>query len=75
MPNHPQATTARINAGMLEPNVPNEARNNTGNGIPYRVPACAFSTRGTSTTTLARITVKRACFQLIPASMSPAPSM
>ena len=34
MPNQPQATKPRINAGMFDPRVPKAARNNTGNGIP-----------------------------------------
>src|SRR5688572_11431721 len=32
MPNHPQATTARSRAGMLEPTVPKDERARTGNG-------------------------------------------
>ena len=33
-PNHPQATTARINDGTFDPMMPKEARNTTGQGIP-----------------------------------------
>ena len=34
MPNQPQATSPRMRAGMFEPKVPNEARSNTGKGMP-----------------------------------------
>src|SRR6202142_1065379 len=34
MPNHPQATKARMSAGMFAPVVPKDARQRTGNGIP-----------------------------------------
>src|SRR5574342_1147244 len=75
MPNQPQATIARINAAMLEPMVPNDARNRMGKGMPYFVPACALSTIGTKTNTLARMMVNIACCQLIPALIKPAASM
>ncbi len=39
MPNQPQATAARIIAGMLAPRSPKEARASTGNGMPYLGPA------------------------------------
>lgn len=44
-------------------------------GIPYFVPACAFSTIGTKTIALPRKTVKIACHQFIPPSMSEDASM
>ncbi|MNE70698.1 hypothetical protein D3C80_1665110 [compost metagenome] len=53
MPNQPQATTARIRHGTLEPRMPKEERSSTGKGIPYLVPAKAFSVRGIRTMTLA----------------------
>jgi cytosine/uracil/thiamine/allantoin permease len=34
IPNQPHATSARNKAGTLAPLVPNDARHNTGNGIP-----------------------------------------
>ena len=34
IPNQPQATSARIRAGMFEPSVPKEARIKTGKGMP-----------------------------------------
>ena len=34
MPNHPHATMARAMAAMFAPRIPNDARTNTGNGIP-----------------------------------------
>src|SRR5687768_7042882 len=34
MPNQPQATIDRNSDGMCAPRVPNEARANTGNGMP-----------------------------------------
>jgi hypothetical protein len=75
MPNHPHATRARSTAGMFAPRTPNEARTSTGNGIPYLVPACAFSTIGTSTMMLPSRIVKIACFQLIPPAINPDASM
>ena len=53
MPNHPQATSARISAGTLEPMIPNEERSMTGKGMPNLVPPKALRIRGTSTMTLA----------------------
>ncbi|MNG04389.1 hypothetical protein D3C84_875150 [compost metagenome] len=53
MPNQPQATTARIRQGTLEPITPKEERNSTGKGMPYLVPGKAFRVSGTSTTILA----------------------
>ena len=66
IPNHPHATSARSIAGTFAPSTPNAERANTGKGIPYSAPACAFSSIGTSTSTLPRNTVKIACFQLMP---------
>ena len=71
MPNHPQATTARSSAAMLAPRTPNDARRNTGNGMPYFAPACAFSSKGTKTIRLPSSTVPSACFQSMPLAMSP----
>jgi hypothetical protein len=34
IPNQPQATRARMSAGMFAPTVPKDARQNTGKGIP-----------------------------------------
>ncbi len=34
MPNQPQATSARIRAGTLDPTMPKDERNTTGQGIP-----------------------------------------
>lgn len=34
MPNHPQATSARMMEGTLAPQMPNEARASTGKGTP-----------------------------------------
>src|SRR6185312_7459173 len=42
IPNQPQATMARRMAAMLAPRTPKLARHNTGNEIPYLVPAWAL---------------------------------
>ena len=34
IPNQPQATIARAIAAMFAPRIPNDARTNTGNGMP-----------------------------------------
>jgi hypothetical protein len=75
IPNQPQATRARINAGRFEPIVPYAARAKTGNGMPYFVPGCELRRIGTSTIVLPRATVNSACPQLIPAAMRPADNM
>ncbi len=75
MPNHPQATSARINAGTLEPSVPYAARAKTGKGMPYLVPGCEFNRIGTRTMVLPSATVNSAWAQLMPAAMRPAESM
>jgi hypothetical protein len=60
MPNQPQATSARMSAGTLEPMMPNEERNITGNGMPNFVPPKALSVSGTSTMTFAMNTAHSA---------------
>ena len=75
MPNHPQATSARSTAGTFAPRTPNEARTNTGNGMPYFVPACALSSIGTSTIRLPSRMVPMACHQFIPPAIRPDASM
>src|SRR4051812_29400059 len=75
MPNQPHATSARNSAGMLAPAVPNEARQNTGNGMPYLVPACAFRIIGTTTIALPKKIVSTACHQFIPPPISDDASM
>src|SRR5215470_1162527 len=70
MPNHPQATRARSNAGTLAPRIPKAARQYTGNGIPYLVPAWPFRIIGTRTMMLARTMVTTACHQFMPSSIS-----
>src|SRR5438477_12849564 len=75
MPNHPQATRARIKAGTFDPNVPYAARAKTGKGIPCLVPACEFKRIGTRTIELPSRIVASAWLQLIPAPMSPDASM
>ena len=69
MPNQPQATKARNKAGTLAPRVPKEARQSTGKGMPYFVPAWALSTIGTSTMRLPRKIVSTACHQFMPPPM------
>jgi hypothetical protein len=71
MPNHPQATIARISAGKFEPNVPYDARANTGNGMPYFVPGCELSRIGTSTIIFPSRMVINACHQFMPAAIKP----
>ena len=66
MPNQPHATSARISAGKLDPLVPYAARANTGNGMPYLVPACELSRIGASTIRLPIRIVSSACHQFIP---------
>jgi hypothetical protein len=56
---------------MFAPRTPNDARRNTGKGIPYFAPACAFSSIGTSTIRFPSSTVPIACFQSIPFAISP----
>ncbi len=75
MPNHPQATSARSSAGTFAPSVPKLARQNTGNGMPYFVPAWALSTMGSSTMRLPRKMVSTACDQFMPPPMSELASM
>ena len=60
MPNQPQAISARISAGTLEPMMPKDDRSSTGNGMPYRVPGNAFSVSGIRITTFAIRTVQSA---------------
>src|SRR4051794_27806838 len=62
---------ARSIAAMFAPLTPNGARHNTGNEIPYRVPACALSTIGISTITLPSRMVSIACHQFMPCDISP----
>src|SRR2546426_3097278 len=66
MPNHPHATNARSIAGKFAPSVPNDARANTGNGMPYFVPACALRIIGMSTMLLPSAIVPIACHTLMP---------
>ena len=75
IPNQPQATIARRTAGRLAPRTPKLARQSTGNGTPYLVPACAFSTIGTSTIVLPSRMVTIACHQFIPCCMRPEASV
>ena len=75
MPNQPHATSARSTAGMFAPRTPNEARTKTGNGMPYLVPACAFSTIGISTIRLPSRIVAMACHQFMPPAIRPDASM
>src|SRR3954466_8018290 len=71
MPNQPQATAARISAGMLAPRSPKEARARTGKGMPYLGPACPVASIGSSTMMLARAMVNTACFQSMPSATRP----
>ena len=64
MPNHPQATSARKIDGTWAPMTPNGPRTSTGNGMPYFVPACAFSTIGIRTMKLPVVNVPRALSNL-----------
>src|SRR5690242_13864405 len=52
MPNHPQATMARMSAGRFEPNEPYAARAKTGKGMPYFVPGWELSRMGMRTMVL-----------------------
>src|SRR5262245_41619886 len=70
MPNHPQATRARSNAGTLAPRMPKAGRQYTGKGMPYLVPAWPFRIIGTRTMMLARTMVSTACRQFMPSSIS-----
>lgn len=71
MPNHAQATAARIRAGRLAPRSPKEARARTGKGMPYLGPACPVRSIGASTITLASAMVNTACFQSMPSATRP----
>jgi hypothetical protein len=75
MPNHPQATRARISAGTFDPNVPYAARAKTGNGMPYFVPGCELSRIGARTIVLPSRMVRRACDQFMPEAIRPDASM
>src|SRR5437870_3140733 len=75
MPNQPQATKARSKAGTFAPRMPNDARQYTGNGMPYLVPAWALSTMGISTMVLPRKMVNTACHQFMPSLISEDASM
>src|ERR1700740_862718 len=71
MPNHPQATSARRIAGTFAPRTPNEARTNTGKGIPYFVPACAFKIIGINTIRLPSRIVAMAWYQFMTPAIRP----
>ena len=71
MPNQPQATPARMRAGRLAPQTPNEARETTGYGMPYLVPAWLISSIGIRTIRLPRPIVKIAWTQSIPSAIRP----
>ncbi len=71
MPNQPQAISARRIAARLAPNTPNDARANTGKGMPYFVPAWLFSSIGTSTSRLPSAIVMSACTQSMPSRIRP----
>ena len=75
MPNQPHATSARNMAGTFAPSTPKGARTSTGNGIPYFVPACAFSIIGASTIRLPNRIVPIACHQFMPPAISPEASI
>ncbi len=75
MPNQPQATNARKIAGIFAPRTPNDARTRTGNGMPYFVPACAFSSIGINTIRFPRKIVVTAWAQLMPPAINPDASM
>src|SRR6185503_16854656 len=75
IPNQPHATKARMRAGMFAPRVPKEARQKTGKGMPYFVPACAFRIIGITTMTLPRKMVMMACDQFMPPPISDEASM
>src|SRR6266496_6772164 len=75
IPNHPHATSARINAGRFDPSVPYAARANTGNGIPYFVPGCEFRRIGASTIVLPSRIVTSAWDQFMPDAIKPDASM
>src|SRR5215471_580813 len=75
MPNQPQATRARSNAGTLAPRMPKAGRQYTGKGMPYLVPAWPFRIIGTNTMMLARTMVSTACHQFMPSSISDDASM
>ena len=64
-----------MSAGRFDPSVPYAARAKTGKGMPYFVPGCEFSRIGTSTIVLPSRIVTSACFQFIPAAISPDASM
>ena len=75
IPNHPQATSARMRAGRFDPAVPYAARAKTGKGMPYFVPGWEFRRIGARTIVFPRRIVKSACFQSIPEFMRPEASM
>ena len=75
MPYQPQATIARISAGIRAPVVPNEERASTAYGMPYLVPAWPISSIGSSTMALARNTVSTACQPDMPPSIRLADSV
>src|SRR5439155_4877934 len=62
-------------AGTFAPRTPNDARQRTGNEMPYRVPACAFSTIGMRTIVLPKRMVTIACHQNMPCDIRPEASV
>src|ERR1043166_4713074 len=72
MPNHPQATMARMIAGRFEPYVPYAARAKTGKGMPYFVPGWELRRMGARTMVLPRRMVRSACHQFMPPLISAA---
>jgi len=69
-PEPPASRIAHKIAGMFVPRVPKLARTNTGNGMPYFAPACAFNIIGIRTIKLPSRIVPTACFQFIPPAIS-----
>ena len=71
IPNQPHAITARSRAARLAPRSPKDARANTGNGMPYFVPAWLFSSIGTSTMMLPSAMHSTAWTQFMPSAIRP----
>ena len=71
MPNQPQAINARSRAATFAPKTPNEARANTGYGMPYFVPAWLFASIGIRTMMFASAIVRIAWYQAMPRATRP----
>ena len=72
MPYQAMAMTARMSAGRLAPNTPNEMRAMTGNGAPVRCPANPVRFMRKNTITMPTTRATNTCHASSPRKNSPA---